>query len=269
MTIFLMYLWIVFIVSYATFETKRNRPLEKYEICDEKNSQCLSEYVNHFFNFQTEILLIDQQNKKYLFELCIPHKDESFYSLIEYNGQKHPSLSENINLTPKIKHDIFYLNISKIHTLFIRQKTNFNIRFKHLMKLFIQITNQAKFQMMLTLHDQSNLKFNFLLKFGYTFYEKYNFEYLEELPTKFRTLKNIKLTDHDLKIISKQNKLETKLESTLISDLVFEIEQNYDKIKTETILQFLVRYLTPLSPPGFFQSFMKYIPPTKINCEFN
>merc|ERR1711900_92714 len=100
--------------------------------------------------------------------------------------------------------------------------------------------NCIDFQFQICLQDISDLKFIFLFKFGYTFFETCNFFYIDKIPENFRTLKDtIEITSKDLSTLNK--KYNTNFNSNKLSALIFELETKFDSITILTIIENLLK----------------------------
>jgi hypothetical protein len=125
--------------------------------------------------------------------------------LFEYNNLNIAFYSYHRTITlitrrkfPKnnISEPILEIEIKSLYTKEIRKISynKINIHAKNFLNLLEKIFEYSKIQMNINLYDESDLKLIFLLKFGFTFYEKFHFEYCKKIPNGFRTIHNMTFT---------------------------------------------------------------------------
>jgi hypothetical protein len=134
---------------------------------------------------------------------------------------------------------------------------------EYFFKIFEKIYEYSPYDIKLKIEDLyiplSNLKFSYFFKYGKTFFEHFNFQYIVKIPNTIRETKNIKLGYKELKQI-KEKYTKIAIPET-ISELVTQIESNYDEIEAELIFAdvFGTNFLSAFNT---FPTDMVYRPPS-------
>lgn len=169
------------------------------------------------------------------------------YSAAEENGMLQDECIQlcvkpyYVNKEPYLHISIAYINTKQIRE---NSKPKIEIHAKHFLNLLTKIYEVSPIKFYLSLTDQSDLQFIFLFKYGYTFYEKFDFKYLIPIPQNIRNLNSIVLDSVDLRYIESKFWRPIKLTKFTILELIEEIEKNYPE-KLEKILFILFKYKFP------------------------
>lgn len=204
------------------------------------NAENFSNYAFEFFHQNKIITLFDEKNNKYIFQK--EYSEESnvnVYICIEYNGQQSRMLEQSLELKCTFpEKNSLILELSKLYTKYIRSIANIQIYAKFFLHLLQNIHNHAKFSMLLKLSDSSDLQLIFLGKFGYSFYEKYDFYYTQPMNEIFRNFYSEHLTIIDKTFLREKYKINFSFNiTTTFKDFIYQMEsEKYQHFNLQDIL---------------------------------
>jgi len=201
------------------------------------------DYAHQFFNHERQVSLYDELGKQYIFESWIKPSDKwTIYRYYETEtAEKLASIIQFTVITTNATKNLNKTLHIKFTKLRIAPKNSILKNTEYFLKIFEKMYEYSPYGIKLKIEDEynplttplSNLKFSYFLKYGKTFFEHFNFQYIVKIPNTIRETKNIKLEYKELKKI-KEKYTKIAIPET-ISELVIQIESNYDEKEAELI----------------------------------
>lgn len=227
---------------------------ENFDIVGESNlvvgESRFTKYANDFKNEKQFIMLEDLKNNVYIFERGYGGK----YLLIQYNSNKSEKLQEFVGIDSDYRpnDNTLRIHLSNMQFGALHHFTKITILFSAYLQLFSHIHDSFhEFNINLSLFDLTPFKFTQFLKYGFTFYEKHNFEYIDfKIPNYLRKIKDETLNEEQKDVIYKINfykesnlNLEEEEFDKTISELIKQWEFNKSRNINPEKEDFKIRYL--------------------------